>query len=145
MIVGIGLDISEIPRIEAALERYGEQFERKVFTAEEIAYSRRFRYRVAEHFAARFAAKEAFSKAVGTGVRMGFRWREVGVTRRPGGPPRIELTGSMLERYGHLTMHLTLSHSGPLAIAVVVLEEEPTPSSPLAGRGRNAPPVCDKF
>jgi holo-[acyl-carrier protein] synthase len=139
VIVGLGLDISEIPRIEAAIERYGEQFERKVFTDEEIAYSRRFRYRVAEHFAARFAAKEAFSKAVGTGVRMGFRWREVGVTRRPGGPPQIALTGSMLERYGHLRMHLTLSHSGPLAIAVVVLEDDsvvqkPTLSLPSSDR-----------
>ncbi|MBC8146115.1 MAG: holo-ACP synthase, partial [bacterium] len=82
------------------------------------------RYRVAEHFAARFAAKEAFSKAVGTGVRMGFRWREVGVTRRPGGPPQIALSGAMQNRYGHLRMHLTISHSGPLAIAVVVLEDD---------------------
>lgn len=124
MIIGIGLDISEIPRIEAALEGYGEQFERKVFTDEEIAYCRRFRHRVAEHYAARFAAKEAFSKAIGTGVRMGFKWREVGVTRRPGGPPRIALAGLMLERYGHLRAHLTISHSGPLAIAVVVLEDD---------------------
>lgn len=127
MIVGLGLDISEIPRIELALEQYGEQFERRVFTDEEIAYSRRFRYRVAEHFAARFAAKEAFSKAVGTGVRMGFRWREVGVTRRMGGPPHIMLTGAMLARYGHLRIHLTLSHSGPIAIAVVVIEDDQAP------------------
>jgi holo-[acyl-carrier protein] synthase len=124
VIIGIGLDISEIPRIESSLTEYGEQFERKVFTDEEIAYCRRFRYRVAEHYAARFAAKEAFSKAIGTGVRMGFRWREVGVTRRPGGPQQISLTGAMLERYGHLRIHLTLSHSGPIAIAVVVLEND---------------------
>ena len=131
MIIGIGLDISEIPRIEAALTNYGRQFESKVFTDEEVAYCRRFRYRVAEHYAARFAAKEAFSKAVGTGVRMGFRWREVGVTRRPGGPPRIELTGAMRERYGHLHVHLTLSHSGPLAIAVVVIENDEPPTRKL--------------
>jgi holo-[acyl-carrier protein] synthase len=124
VIIGIGLDISEIPRIESSLQSYGEQFERKVFTDEEIAYCRRFRYRVAEHYAARFAAKEAFSKAIGTGVRMGFRWREVGVTRRPGGPPQIALSGGMLERYGHLRMHLTLSHSGDMAIAVVILEAD---------------------
>jgi holo-[acyl-carrier protein] synthase len=131
VIIGIGLDIAEIPRIDAAIERYGERFERKVFTDEEIAYCRRFRYRVGEHYAARFAAKEAFSKAVGTGVRMGFRWREVGVTRRPGGPPQIHLTGAMLERYGHLRAHLTLSHSGPMAIAVVVLESDEA-STPAA-------------
>ena len=130
MIIGIGLDISEIPRIESSLTEYGEQFERKVFTDEEIAYCRRFRYRVGEHYAARFAAKEAFSKAVGTGVRMGFRWREVGVTRRPGGPPQIELTGGMRDLYGHLRVHLTLSHSGEMAIAVVVLEtDDGTPLS----------------
>ncbi len=123
MIVGIGMDISEISRIERSIERYGEQFERKVFTDEEIAYCRRFRYRVAEHYAARFAAKEAFSKAIGTGVQMGFRWREVGVSRLFGGAPMIVLTGDMRERYGHYRIHLTLSHSGDLAIATVVVED----------------------
>jgi holo-[acyl-carrier protein] synthase len=122
VIAGIGMDICEIPRIEKALAEFGEQFERRVFTDEEIAYCRRFRYHVAEHYAARFAAKEAFSKAVGTGVQMGFRWREVGVSRVFGGPPRILLSGGMRDRFGRFTTHLTLSHSGDLAIAVVVLE-----------------------
>src|SRR5512133_82280 len=123
MIVGIGMDISEISRIERSLTLYGEQFERKVFTNEEIAYCRRFRYRVAEHYAARFAAKEAFSKAVGTGVQMGFRWTEVGVSRIFGGAPTIVLTGGMREQYGSLRIHLTLSHSGDIAIATVVVEK----------------------
>ena len=122
MITGIGTDIIEIERIERALNEYGEQFEQRVFTAEEIAYCRGFRHRVAEHYAVRFSAKEAFSKAVGTGIRMGFRWREVGVTRLPGGPPRIVLNGAMKERYGDLRIHLTLSHSDTIAVATVVVE-----------------------
>jgi holo-[acyl-carrier protein] synthase len=122
MIVGTGVDLAEIARVERLLEEYGEQFERKVFTPEEIAYCRRFQYRKGEHYAARFSAKEAFSKAIGTGIRMGFRWQEVGVTRRPGGRPEIRLSGAMAERYGDLTIHLSLSHSETLAIAMVVLE-----------------------
>lgn len=123
MIVGTGVDIAVISRIERSLQIYGERFERRVFTDEEIAYCRRFARNRAEHYAARFAAKEAFSKAIGTGIRMGFRWREVGVTRRMGGAPRIELSGRMAERHGELRIHLSLSHSGDISIAMVVLEQ----------------------
>jgi holo-[acyl-carrier protein] synthase len=122
MIVGMGIDLAEIDRIDRMLEDYGEQFERKVFTPEEIAYCRRFVYRRGEHYAVRFAAKEAFAKAIGTGIRMGFRWQDVGVTRRPGGRPEIRLAGGMLERYGHLRIHLTLTHSRDTAAAFVVIE-----------------------
>jgi holo-[acyl-carrier protein] synthase len=122
MIVGTGVDITEISRVQRLLDTYGEQFEQKVFTEEEIWYCRRFKHNQAEHYAVRFAAKEAFSKAIGTGIRMGFRWQEVGVSRRMGGPPRIVLAGRMAERYGDLTIHLSLSHSGDVAIAMVIAE-----------------------
>ncbi len=124
MIVGTGVDIAEISRVERLLGLYGERFERKVFTEEEVAYCRRFNHRRAEHYAVRFAAKEAFSKAIGTGIRMGFRWREVGVTRHMGGPPLIELRGAMAERFGGLRIHLSLTHSGDNAIAMVVVERD---------------------
>ena len=76
-----------------------------------------------EHFAARFAAKEAFSKAIGTGITQGFKWHEVAVTRLPGGKPEIRLSGGMAERYGGLRCHLSLTHTGTTAGAVVVLED----------------------
>jgi holo-[acyl-carrier protein] synthase len=122
MIVGTGVDLTEIARVDALLAEYGERFERKAFTEREIAYCRRFVFRQGEHYAARFAAKEAFSKAVGTGLRMGFRWQEIEVVRAPGGPPRIELHGGMRERYGHLRFHLSLTHSETQAMAFVIAE-----------------------
>ncbi len=122
MIEGIGVDNVDVRRIANTLEQYGERFERKIYTPEEITYCRYTPSRSAERYAARFAAKEAFAKAIGTGVRMGFRWREVSVSKERSGRPRLRLSGAMLQRYGHLTLHLSLSHTNEMAIAMVTLE-----------------------
>ncbi|MCE2504119.1 MAG: holo-ACP synthase [Chlorobi bacterium] len=123
MIVGVGVDNVDVKRIAKTLERYGERFEQKVFTPEEIIYCRWIPGRSAERYAARFAAKEAFAKAIGTGIRLGFRWREVYVGKEPSGRPVLHLSGGMAERYGHLICHISLSHTDNMAMAYVVLEE----------------------
>ena len=122
MIVGTGIDVAEVDRVERLLAEYGAHFEEKVFTAEEIRYCRSFAATAGEHYAVRFAAKEAFSKAIGTGIRMGFRWTEVGVVRGIGGAPGIRLSGGLQERFGALRLHLSLTHSGNVAVAMVILE-----------------------
>jgi len=122
VILGIGVDIIEVPRIAAALERYGERFERRVFSEEEIAYCRRTPVRTAERYAARFAAKEAFSKAIGTGISMGTRWRDIVVLRLPSGQPTLVLRGGIGERFASVRAHVSLTHINALAIAYVVLE-----------------------
>ncbi len=124
MIVGIGVDNVDIQRIAATLEQYGEQFEKKIFTPEEIAYCRWTPSRTAERYAARFAAREAFAKAIGTGIRMGFRWQEVSVSKERSGRPLLRLSGRTAERYGHLHVHVSLSHTNEMAVAMVVLEEK---------------------
>lgn len=123
MIVGIGIDLTDIHRIEEALEKYGERFERRIFTEEESQYCRSFKIGAGQHFAARFAAKEAFSKAIGTGITRGFKWHEVAVRRLPAGQPELLLTGAMAERYGHLRSYVSLTHTDTTAGAVVVLEQ----------------------
>ena len=122
MIIGIGTDIAEVDRIERALETYGEQFERKVFTPEEIAYCRSSPRRAAERFAARFAAKEAFAKALGTGIARGVYWRDIGVSRRPGERPQIVLRGHAATLSAGMLIHLSITHSGNTALATVILE-----------------------
>lgn len=123
MIIGIGTDVIEVSRIAEALEKYGEQFERKVFSDSEIAYCRRTPRRMAERYAARFAAKEAFSKAIGTGIRMGTRWRDIVVRHHITGQPWLDLHGSAAERCAGMTLHLTLTHTDSLAVATVVIEK----------------------
>ncbi|MCC7438669.1 MAG: holo-ACP synthase [Armatimonadetes bacterium] len=123
MIVGIGIDLADIHRIEEALEKYGERFERRIFTEEESQYCRGFKIGAGQHFAARFAAKEAFSKAIGTGITRGFKWHEVAIRHLPSGQPELLLSGGMAERYGHLRAHVSLTHSDATAGAVVVLED----------------------
>lgn len=125
MIVGIGVDIVQVRRIAETLEKHGERFERRLFTEEEIAYCRSRAARSAEHFAARFAAKEAFSKALGTGLADGIRWRDIGVSREPSGRPIFTLTGLTAERCTGMTAHLSLSHTDETAMATVVLEGPP--------------------
>lgn len=122
MIVGIGTDIIEVERIANALSEYGEQFEQKVFAPEEIAYCRLTPRRSAERYAARFAAKEAFSKALGTGIRMGTRWRDIVIRKHPSGKPILELRGSLAERCAGMKLHVSLTHTEGMAMAVVVLE-----------------------
>lgn len=125
MIVGIGTDLAEVDRIAAALAEYGERFERRVFTNQEIAYCRRNPRRMAERYAARFAAKEAFSKALGTGMRVGVFWRDIEVRRALGGRPVLELHGRARELASGMRSHLSLTHTDATAMAVVILEQDP--------------------
>lgn len=125
MIVGTGVDLMEIGRIRDSIARYGDRFLSRVFTGGEIAYCRRKLRSADESFAARFAAKEAAAKALGTGIARGVSWTEIEVQRRPGERPSLHLTGRALQRaeaMGVRYLHLTLSHSREFATAVVVLE-----------------------
>ncbi len=124
MIVGTGIDIAEVPRIAASIERFGGRFLRRVFTAGEIRYCESKANR-AERYAARFAAKEAAMKALGTGWNRGVRWRDIEVTREPGGRPTILFHGKaaeFAERLGAAHVALSVSHTAELAIAQVILE-----------------------
>jgi holo-[acyl-carrier protein] synthase len=125
MIVGTGVDITEVPRIAAAIERFGERFLKRVFTDGEIRYCQS-KHNFTERFAARFAAKEAALKAIGTGLRMGISWHEVEVTRLPGGRPTITFHGvaaQFASRLGMKRTHLSISHTREHAVAYVVLED----------------------
>ena len=125
MIVGLGVDIAEVDRIEAAIRRHGEAFLRRVFTAAEIAYCERHRNK-AERYAGRFAAKEAAMKALGTGWRKGVRWLDIEVARNSSGKPSILLSGRTREIAGQLGVkHISLSitHSGNTALAEVIFED----------------------
>jgi holo-[acyl-carrier protein] synthase len=124
MIVGTGVDIAEVPRVGAAIERFGRRFLERVFTPEEIRYCDSKHNRT-ERYAARFAAKEAALKAIGTGWRGGVAWREVEVRREPGGRPSIVFSGKAGEyaaRLGVRRTSLSLSHTAQQAIAMVILE-----------------------
>ncbi len=124
MIVGLGTDITEIDRIEAAIRRHGRAFLERVYTLREIAYCERHRAS-GERFAARFAAKEATMKALGTGWRRGVRWVDIEVVRLPSGRPTIELRGAAREHAEHLgvsRIHVSLTHSGNIAFAEVIFE-----------------------
>jgi holo-[acyl-carrier protein] synthase len=124
MIVGVGIDLAEVPRIEAAISRHGRAFLERVFTDKEIRYCESHRERFAR-YAARFAAKEAAMKALGTGWRRGVRWREIEVTNAPGGRPSLRLEGvarQFAERLGVKQISITITHSGSLAIAQVIFE-----------------------
>lgn len=123
MIIGIGTDIVDVPRIQAAVGEYGERFLSKIFTPTEIAYCDHFGDTRFLHYAARFAAKEAFSKAIKTGMRDGMSFKLVGIVNEKSGEPRVELFGAMLERWGSYTIHVSLSHTSTVALAVVVIEE----------------------
>ena len=124
MILGSGVDLCEVPRIEAAVARYGSRFLERIFTAREIAYADRKANRF-ERYAARFAAKEAGMKALGTGWNHGVRWRDIEVSRQPGGRPTITFHGKAAEfaaRLGAAHVALSLSHTAEQAIAQVILE-----------------------
>jgi holo-[acyl-carrier protein] synthase len=125
MIVGTGVDIAEVPRVAAAIERFGERFLKRIFTENEIRYCDSKANRV-ERYAARFAAKEAALKAIGTGWKRGVAWREVEVTREPGGRPTMTFHGKAAEFAAKLGMkraHVSLSHTAAHAIAQVILED----------------------
>jgi holo-[acyl-carrier protein] synthase len=126
MIVGTGVDIAEVARIKAALERFGDRFLKRVFTPEEARYSLG-KPNTAERLAARFAAKEAGMKAIGTGLRHGITWHDVEVVRLPGQRPNLKFTGKAAEfaaRLGCKRTHLSLSHTAEQAIAHVILESD---------------------
>ena len=124
MIVGTGIDIAEVPRIRQSIERFGDRFLQRIFTAGEIRYcdSKMNRY---ERYAARFAAKEAAMKALGTGWNLGVRWRDCEVVRMPGGRPTIAFHGKAGEFAAKLGMKntaLSITHTAEQAIAQVILE-----------------------
>ncbi|HXY51284.1 MAG TPA: holo-[acyl-carrier-protein] synthase [Terriglobales bacterium] len=126
MIVGTGIDIAEVPRIRAAIERHGERFLQRVFTAAEICYCESKANRV-ERYAARFAAKEAGMKALGTGWNHGVRWRDLEVARQPGGRPVLVLHGQAAEfaaKLGATSIALSLTHTAEWAMAQVILEAQ---------------------
>jgi holo-[acyl-carrier protein] synthase len=121
-IIGLGIDATDIPRIAATIDRYGDRFINRVFTEAEIAYCLR-RRTPAVHFAGRFAAKEAAMKALGTGHSQNVLWRGVEVVRG-GGPPRLEFHGGARRRFeamGAVRSLVTITHSDALAIAQVML------------------------
>jgi holo-[acyl-carrier protein] synthase len=126
MIYGIGVDLVKVARIARALERHGERFLARIFTPREIEHCRD-KLRAASMLALRFAAKEAFSKALGVGLRRGgIRWREVEVFPNKLGKPELFVSGraaQLCEEVGVAGMHLTLTDEDGLALAVVVLEK----------------------
>lgn len=131
MIIGLGSDLSDIRRVEKSLERFGERFTNRVFTEIERTRSERKTDRAAS-YAKRFAAKEACAKALGTGIRHGVFWRDMGVANLPSGKPTMVLTGGALERLkaitpaGHeATIHLSLTDDHPYAQAFVIIEALP--------------------
>ena len=129
MIVGIGIDICDIRRIENSLDRFGDRFLERVFTDVERAKAARRPFTAAGTLAKRFAAKEAYSKAVGTGFKRGVFMKDIGVVNLPSGQPTLELTGGARARLDALTpsghamhVHLTMTDDFPWAQAFVVLE-----------------------
>jgi holo-[acyl-carrier protein] synthase len=124
MIVGTGIDIAEVPRIAQAIQRYGDRFLLRIFTDGERRYCDSKANRI-ERYAARFAAKEAAMKALGTGWNHGVRWRDIEVCRQPGGRPTITFRGRAAElaaRLGTKHVALSLTHTAELALAQVILE-----------------------
>jgi holo-[acyl-carrier protein] synthase len=125
MIYGIGVDLVHIPRIEAVINRWGERFISRVFTEQEAELCRKRAY-PASAFALRFAAKEAFSKALGLGMHRGIRWRDVEVFHYPGGKPGLKVYGksaTICDEKSLIGLHVSLSDDGDYATAMVLLEE----------------------
>jgi holo-[acyl-carrier protein] synthase len=127
MILGVGSDLIDVRRIARAVERHGERFLGRIFTATERATAER-RARRYETYAKRFAAKEACAKALGTGLRAGVFWRDMGVVNLPSGRPTMKLTGGALSRLQSITpagcearIDVTITDEGPMAQAVVVI------------------------
>ncbi|OYD85200.1 holo-ACP synthase [Azospirillum brasilense] len=142
MILGIGNDLIDIRRIEQSLDRFGDRFVARIFTDVERAKSERRAGAAGKHsaraatYAKRFAAKEACSKALGTGFRDGVFWRDMGVVNLPSGQPTMRLTGGALERLQAITppgmqarIHVTLTDEYPMAEAFVIISAEPADTS----------------
>ena len=125
MIVGTGVDLAEVPRIKASIERFGARFVRRIYTPAEIAYVERKANRF-ERYAARFAAKEAGMKAIGTGWRHGVTWQDFEVSNLPSGKPTLRLHGVAAEVANKLKVRnvsLSLTHTAELGMAHVILED----------------------
>ena len=125
MIVGTGVDLAEVPRIQASIERFGEKFIQRIYTPREIAYVERKANKF-ERYAARFAAKEAGMKAIGTGWRRGVRWQDFEVANLPSGKPTLLLHGvaaKFAEKLGVKNVSLSLTHTRELGMAHVILED----------------------
>lgn len=124
MIVGTGIDLAEVDRIRASIERFGERFVNRVFTPREIAYVERKANRF-ERYAARFAAKEAGMKAIGTGWKRGVTWRDFEVANLPSGKPTLLLSGvaaQVAAKLGVKNISLSMTHTAAMAMAQVILE-----------------------
>ena len=125
MIVGTGVDLAEVPRIRASIERFGARFVDRIYTPAEIAYVERKANRY-ERYAARFAAKEAGMKAIGTGWRGGVAWRDFEVANLPSGKPTLRLHGVAAQIAGKLgvtSISLSLTHTAAMGLAHVILED----------------------
>jgi holo-[acyl-carrier protein] synthase len=133
MIIGLGSDIVDVRRIAKVIERHGDRFLDRIFTSTERARAEN-RANAVETYAKRFAAKEACAKALGTGLRRGVFWRDMGVINLSGGRPTIKLTGGALERLRSITpvgcearIDISLTDEGPTAQAIVIISAEPMP------------------
>jgi holo-[acyl-carrier protein] synthase len=124
MIVGLGVDITEVDRMEAAIARRGRPFLNRLFTPAEILYCEKHRHS-AERFAGRFAAKEAAMKALGTGWARGVRWIDIEIVREPSGKPTLKLSGAaaaIAASLGVMHIAVTITHDGNTALAQVIFE-----------------------
>jgi holo-[acyl-carrier protein] synthase len=137
VIIGLGSDLCSIERIAHSLDRFGERFVARVFTEVERAKAERRPFTRAGTYAKRFAAKEAFAKAVGTGFKRGVFMKDIGVVNLPSGAPTLALTGGAKERLDAMTppghaarVHLTMTDDHPFALAVVIIEA--LPEEPLS-------------
>jgi holo-[acyl-carrier protein] synthase len=125
MVLGLGTDLIETGRLQETIDRFGQRFLERIFTEGEISYCMRKKKNAAESFAARFAAKEAGAKALGTGISHGVSWKEFEVRREPSGQPTLHLSGRAAElasAMGVRRIQLSLTHSREMALAVVVVE-----------------------
>jgi holo-[acyl-carrier protein] synthase len=125
VIVGMGVDLAEVERIQRSVDRYGERFLTRIYTAAERSYSMR-KQNYAERLAVRFAAKEAGMKAIGTGWRHGVTWKDFEVLNEPGGKPLLRISGIATEfarKLGVKRVSLSMTHTAGMALAMVVLED----------------------
>lgn len=127
MIVGIGIDIIEVPRIEKQLDSGAENFIRRIFTDSEVSYCESKLKNKAQNYAVRFAAKEAFFKAIGTGWRYGLSWQDVAIINDELGQPNIVVSGQarkIIDALQVSKIHVSLSHIKQIAVAIIILEQE---------------------
>lgn len=123
MIRGLGIDIEEVARFTTLLQRWGRQFTTRLFTDNEIAYCES-KHRPPQHFAARFAAKEAFAKALGTGWRGPFAWKDIEIVNDANGKPSVRLSNEIQRTAGAGSIEISLSHTAQYVAAVVIIQYE---------------------